>query len=210
MLYWILIAYLIVAYFVPEVGIIALICMIGPVAMAFWKGRYWCGNICPRGSFYDKVVSRISPHKPIPKFVRSKGFRIFMLVFIFAMFGVQLYINGLTLAGIGRTFWTMILVTTIVGVVLGVIYAPRTWCSFCPMGTLSAWASPRKPRKGFPNIYVASTCQMKCKRCAKVCPMQLTPYDARGDEGGYMDPDCIKCGRCVAGCPISIMMRKKR
>ena len=143
MLYWILIAYLIVAYFVPEVGIIALICMIGPVAMAFWKGRYWCGNICPRGSFYDKVVSRISPHKPIPKFVRSKGFRIFMLVFIFAMFGVQLYINGLTLAGIGRTFWTMILVTTIVGVVLGVI-CPENVVQFLPDGhTLGMGVTPK-------------------------------------------------------------------
>ena len=53
--------------------------------MAVRKGRYWCGHFCPRGSLYDQVISRFSPHKPIPKFVRSKGFRIFMLCFIFAM-----------------------------------------------------------------------------------------------------------------------------
>ena len=39
-MYWILFLYLLVAYFVPEVGVIALICMVGPVAMAFRKGRY--------------------------------------------------------------------------------------------------------------------------------------------------------------------------
>ena len=49
-----------------------------------------------------------------------------MLMFIFGMFGVQLYLNGLTLAGIGRTFWNLIMITTLVGIILGVIYAPRT------------------------------------------------------------------------------------
>lgn len=208
-MYWILFLYLIVAYFVSEVGVIALICMVGPVAMAVRKGRYWCGHFCPRGSLYDRVISRFSPHKPIPKFVRSKGFRIFMLCFIFAMFGVQLYTNGLTLAGIGRTFWNLIVITTIVGIVFGFIYAPRTWCSFCPMGTLSAWVTPKKQQAGFPRVCVSAACQMKCKRCAKVCPMQLTPYESRGDESGYLHPDCIKCGRCIEACPTKVMKMEK-
>lgn len=105
-MYWILFVYLVVTYFVPELGVIAIICMVGPVAMAVRKGRYWCGHYCPRGSLYDKVVSRFSPHKRIPLFVRRKGFRIFMLCFIFGMFGVQLYVNGLTFLGVGQTFGT--------------------------------------------------------------------------------------------------------
>ena len=32
--------------------------------------------------------------------------------------------------------------------------------------------------------------QMKCKMCARVCPMQLTPYDSRGEDIGYLHPDC--------------------
>ena len=208
-MFWILFIYLVVAYFVPEVGVIALICMLGPVMMAVRKGRYWCGHYCPRGSLYDKVIARFSPHKRIPKFVRSKGFRVFMLFFIFGMFGVQLYVNGWSWAGVGRTFWNMIFVTTVVGVVLGFIYAPRSWCTFCPMGTLSVWVAPRRMKKGFSAVCVSATCQMKCKRCAKVCPMQLTPYDSRGDEQGYLNPDCIKCGRCVAACPTKVMSIKK-
>ena len=208
-MFWILFVYLIVAYFVPEVGVIALICMIGPVAMAVRKGRYWCGHFCPRGSLYDKVVSRFSPHKRIPQFVRTKGFRIFMLLFIFGMFGVQMYMNGFTMAGIGRTFWNIILVTTIVGIVLGFIYAPRTWCTFCPMGTLSAWVAPNKHKDGFPYVWVSEACGMKCKRCAKVCPMQLTPYDSRGQQQGYLHPDCIKCAKCVASCPTKVMAMHK-
>ena len=204
-MFWILFIYLIVAYFIPEIGIIAIICMVGPVAMAVGKGRHWCGHFCPRGSLYDRIVNRFSPHKQIPQFIRSKGFRIFMLCVIFGMFGMQLHMNGWTLAGIGRTFWNIILVTTIVGIVLGFIYAPRTWCTFCPMGTISAWVAPTKAKRGFMAVHVAESCKMKCKRCAKVCPMQLTPYEACGKKEGYLNPDCIKCGNCIQSCPTKSM-----
>ena len=98
-------------------------------------------------------------------------------------------------------------VTTVVGVVLAFIYAPRNWCSFCPMGTISRWVAPKKASasKAFTTVHVSSACQMKCKQCARVCPMQLTPYDARGEAEGYLHPDCIKCGKCTQACPIHIM-----
>lgn len=138
-LYWILLVYLVVGYFYPVIGFLAVICMIAPVAFAVRKGRWWCGNACPRGNFYARVLAKYSPHKPIPVFVRTKGFRIFMVMFIFTMFGIQMYRVWGNWNDMGRVFWTIILITTIVGVVLSFIYAPRTWCSFCPMGTLSAW-----------------------------------------------------------------------
>jgi len=39
-LYWIIIAYIIVGWFYPVVGLLALICMIGPVLTSIWKGRH--------------------------------------------------------------------------------------------------------------------------------------------------------------------------
>lgn len=42
-MYWILFLYLMVAYFVPEVGVIALICMVGPIAMAVRKAGIGVG-----------------------------------------------------------------------------------------------------------------------------------------------------------------------
>lgn len=210
--YWILFAYLILGWFYPVVGLVAIICMIGPVATAVSRGRFWCGHICPRGNLYDRLLSRFSPHRPIPHFVRTNGFRIFMVVFIFSMFGLQLSQarwseGGLTMWGdIGRVFWTIILVTTVVGVVFSFIYAPRTWCSFCPMGTISSWVAPhRKPfPKRFTSVHVDNACGMKCKMCARVCPMQLTPYDARGEADGYLHPDCLKCSKCVKACPTNV------
>lgn len=203
-LYLILLVYLVVAYFYPVIGLIAIVCMIAPVWMSIYRGRYWCGNYCPRGSFYDRVISKISFNRRIPKFLRSTPFRVFMVMFIFAMFGVQLYFAWGDIAAIGRVFWLIILVTTIVGIILGIIYAPRAWCSFCPMGTLSAAVAPRKPKLTLKNIRITSSCVL-CKRCAKVCPMQLEPYYAKGVEEGYMNIDCIKCGVCVSACPKKCM-----
>lgn len=210
-LYWILIVYLIVGYFYPVIGFLALICMIAPVAFAVRRGRWWCGNACPRGNFYDRVLSKYSPHRPIPAFLRTFAFRICMVLFIFTMFGVQMYFAWGSWEAMGKVFRNIILLTTIVGAVLSFIYAPRTWCSFCPMGTLSAWVASRAPRlpKGYRSIHVSSRCQMKCKSCARVCPMQLSPYDSRGVEFGYLHPDCIKCGKCVLACPIKIMELKE-
>lgn len=207
-LYPILLAYLVIGYFYPVVGLLALICMIAPVAFAVRRGRWWCGNACPRGNFYDRVLSKYSPHRPIPAFVRTFGFRLFMVLFIFTMFSIQMYFAWGDVQAMGRVFWTIILITTIVGVTLSFIYAPRTWCSFCPMGTLSSWVSPRRGNlpDNYRRIFVSSTCQMKCKSCARVCPMQITPYDSRGREEGYLHPDCLKCGKCAIACPLKIMV----
>ena len=149
-LFWIIFAYLILAWFFPVLGWAALICMIGPVL------------------------------RPIPKFVRSFGFRLFMVFFIFAMFGIQMYFAWGDWGAMGLVFWKIILLTTIVGITLSFIYAPRTWCSFCPMGSLSSWVAPKKAPlpKAYKSIHVSSQCEEKCKLCARVCPMQLTPYNS--------------------------------
>ena len=57
-LFWIIFAYLILGWFFPVLGWAALICMIGPVLTSVWKGRFWCGNVCPRGNMYDRLLSK--------------------------------------------------------------------------------------------------------------------------------------------------------
>ena len=205
-LYWILLTYLVAGYFYPIIGFLAIICMIAPVAFAVRKGRWWCGNVCPRGSFYDRALAKYSPHKTIPAFVHSRSFRIFMVLFIFTMFGTQMYRAWGDWNAMGRVFWTIILITTIVGVALALIFAPRTWCSFCPMGTLSSWVTPRRGRlsDNYPRVSISERCTTKCKLCSAVCPMQLKPYESRNDPYGFLHTDCLKCGRCVKGCPLKV------
>lgn len=190
----ILILYLIMGFFVwPALGVVALICMLAPVVVALYKGRKWCGSYCPRGSLWDNVFTKINPRKNIPRWAKSTWFRIFMLLVIFTVFGGQMYYAWPNFDAIGLVFLRIILITTLFGAVLALLYNPRTWCNFCPMGTLASWVSVgKKP------ISVANTC-VSCKLCAKACPMEFEPYKARGAQ--FIDSDCIKCERCIHICP---------
>lgn len=196
-LFWILLVFLAVGIVYPAVGVIALICMLAPVVVSFYKGRFWCGNFCPRGSFYDNVLAKFSPQKPIPPIFKSTGLRVFMVLFIMAVFSVQMYSAWGDLSAMGAVFIRIILITTLVGIGLGLLYHQRTWCSFCPMGTMASWVSSMK--KPMP-LMVADSC-VNCKLCTKVCPMQLAPYTAKGSAEGFTHSDCLKCGRCVDKCP---------
>ena len=152
-LFWIIFTYLVLAWFIPVLGWAALICMIGPVLTSVWKGRFWCGNVCPRGNMYDRLLSKYSPHRPIPKFVRSFGFRLFMVFFIFAMFGIQMYFAWGDWGAMGRVFWKIIVMTTIVGVILSFIYAPEMMLALFILATIgSIYAAHRHNKKLFHDL----------------------------------------------------------
>lgn len=180
-----------------RIALIATICMIGPIIFAILgKGRFWCGNICPRGNFYDKIVSKISNKKSTPKFLKSKIFRLVVILFMFYMFGIGIYSNFNSLKGIGMVFYRMIVVTSFIGIVLSIVYNKRIWCNFCPMGSIAAFISYfRKDRK---KLYLQNTC-VGCKVCEKSCPMNIDITSYKNDF--INDVDCIQCGVCINKCP---------
>ncbi|EDS78173.1 conserved protein, ferredoxin-related [Clostridium botulinum C str. Eklund] len=186
-------------FFNAKIAILAILCMLGPLVLALLgKGRFWCGNICPRGSFYDSVLKKVSNKKPVPKLLKSKFFRMGVIVFMFYMFGKGLYKNLGNISGIGLVFYRMIVITTLVGIFLSIFYNHRSWCNFCPMGTIAAFISKfKKHRK---TLRVNSNC-VSCKLCQKKCPMGIVPYDYKGDILSHVD--CIQCGECMRSCPKS-------
>lgn len=200
--YFILITYLVVGFWLfPVIGSVALACMLAPVLMAFTRGREWCGRYCPRGSLWDSMVSRFSRNKPLPVWTRAKGTRIFMVVMIFTVFGVQMVYAWPDPAAIGLVFLRIIFITTLVGIALGIVYKPRAWCNICPMGSLAAWVSHhRKPKP----LLVHASC-VSCGLCARSCPMQLTPHV----DPTFTNPDCLKCGHCVDACPKGALRFKR-
>ena len=204
-LYWVLLTFLIAGMFYPAVGLLAIICMLAPVAVSFFKGRYWCGNFCPRGSFYDHILAKFSPQKPIPAIFRAKFFRVVVLLLIMTAFSLQMYFAWGDLAAMGMVFLRVILLTTLVGIVLGLFFHQRAWCAFCPMGSLASWIAER--RKPLP-LMVSDAC-ISCKLCTRVCPMQLEPYRAKGSANGFDAADCLKCGRCVDSCPKKALSFRK-
>lgn len=195
--YYIFLFFLIASLFDMRLGSIAIICMLAPIVISILgRGRYWCGNYCPRGNFYDHIVSRISPNRSVPKFLKSMGFRVFMIVFIMTNFGIGIYKNWGDLYGIGFVFYKIIVITSLVGIVLGVIYNQRTWCNFCPMGTIASLIAKVRGRKV--HLSVDTSC-VSCGLCNKACPMDISPKAYRGNL--VEETECIFCQQCVYKCP---------
>ena len=46
---------------------------------------------------------------------------------------------------------------------------------------------------------------MKCALCARVCPMQLSPYTDYDDKCQLKSDDCIRCVACIANCPAKAL-----
>jgi polyferredoxin len=117
---------------------------------------------------------------------------------MFAVMGFGVYRSDGSLFGIGQVIYRLIFVTTVVGVILSLVYNRRTWCAFCPMGTLASLVSRFGARRGTRLLNVSSSC-VSCSLCQKKCPVGIAPHAHKGDSLAH--PDCIQCGICAATCP---------
>ncbi|NLZ47424.1 MAG: 4Fe-4S binding protein [Clostridiales bacterium] len=187
---------LIISIFNPIWAISASLCMICPLIISFFKGRYWCGNLCPRGSFYDNILAKVSNHKSVPWLLRSKLFRYPMVVLMLSIFFKGIVHSNGDLKKIGLVFYRMIALTSFLGIILAFAFNERSWCNFCPMGTLSSLICQLNNNRS--SLKVHNNC-VSCKFCAKICPMSISPYRFKGCN--LTHPDCIQCDRCMKICP---------
>lgn len=177
----------------PALGYFMLLIFAAIFLSSPFRGRWFCGNLCPRGSLVDFWISKISKKKKIPGILRSFWLRlpIFGLLMGFMIYRIASVIGTLnTFEKIGMIFVTMCIVTTAIAVLLGTYLSPRAWCSFCPMGTAQNLIGGKKYQ-----LKLEKEKCITCRKCEKVCPMQL---EIRNND---VKPDCIKCGRCVTACP---------
>lgn len=189
-------------YVSPKFGLVALVCMVAPVVIAPFKGRMWCGRFCPRGSFYDQILTRVGGKKRgIPTWSEQPWVRWLVFGGLMAFFSYNLYLARGNIYGIGRAFLNMVILTTAAGIVLGLIYSPRTWCKICPMGSLAMLLS----RGGRAPVKVTASDCITCGLCAKKCPIGISGYQYT-DVGQINHPDCIKCDLCVNSCPTGALI----
>jgi ferredoxin-type protein NapH len=176
--------------FYPLLGFFLPVVFATLIVSGVFGGRWFCGNLCPRGSFNDFWLSRISRNKRIPKAFRSLYVRVPVFIALMGFMAHRIIQTEGVLERVGMVFVTMCALTTAAAIFLGAVYSPRAWCSLCPMGTLQRFLGAHK--KGI--AFDFRKC-IKCGICEKACPMQLKP-DKKDNE-----PDCIRCGRCMKACP---------
>jgi len=180
----------------PLLGLIVPIVIIAALITSIYKGRYFCGTFCPRGAFYDRFVVYFSPKRSIPKFFRSMKFRIFIILLFSASLIIQLHHNFFSINHWAQVFWTLCFLTTAFGIALALLIHPRTWCAFCPVGTLQNLIGGKKQ-----TLKIKKENCAQCRLCEKKCPMDLPILDNKATEM----KDCLKCEECVNACPKKVI-----
>ncbi len=186
---------IIVGYFYPLAGFVVPVVMLVGMVVGAIRGRYTCGNICPRGAFFDSFLPFKSRNRKIPAFITSGWFRwsAFLLLMSFTTFRVLQ--NPTSTMHLGSVFWTLCAVTTPIGIIGGLLYKPRFWCSFCPMGTLQNVLGGRRNR-----LQIDGAVCKSCKLCEKACPLNLDIVKYK-ETGESSERDCLKCRKCTLVCP---------
>jgi len=144
--YVIIIAFFILGIIDIRFGILGIVCMGAPLYHAFrGRGKIHCSKYCPRGSFLGKFLSKISLGHTLPKWLRTKKAKNIILLIMMTVFTSVLTFatinHGFHFVVISKVFYRFMLMSFIVGIVIGIVYKPRSWCQICPMGHGSALIS---------------------------------------------------------------------
>ena len=204
--WWVLPFILMAGWRYPILGYFIPLCMVAGVGVAVFRGRYWCDWLCPRGSSWDLLLSRVSLKREIPSFFRDTRFRIFIMAALMTVLLTQLPRLWPSVNGMGRVFVTMLTITTTVGIILGILTHHRNWCTYCPVGTLGNWLG-----KGKYPLTIGTQCN-ECRKCDKVCPIQVSRWQYRPEQSEpavIPEWDCLKCGLCIEACPQKALSFKR-
>ncbi len=159
--------------------------------------RYGCGNLCPRGAFYDRFVGLVARgRRPLPRWLQKGITRLLMMVVVMGTVVTFLILRPANVAWwahVGRGMWLMCAITVGVGLVQAMLFHRRAWCVVCPMSFLHSVTGSAKPLK-----IDAEEC-VSCRRCEETCPM-LVPILSGKDAGQITTTQCIQCRECVAAC----------
>ena len=179
----------------PVIMLLFIICMFGPAFTGLFFGRFWCGNICPIGLFFDNVLIKISNHKRAPELFKSKWIRIIFTALMMAMFIFEVLLAFDKPYMMGMVYYEMILQAVIIGTFLSVIYHHRSWCHFCPMGSMGALVTYLSRKKKVLSVSIDCS---KCGKCEEKCPMGISPHEFKGLK--LSSYNCIQCGICSKTC----------
>ncbi|WP_319370496.1 4Fe-4S binding protein [uncultured Ilyobacter sp.] len=117
-------------------GLLGLASMLAPITLSsLGYGRVYCSHICDRGSFLSKIKYMNIERYSLPEKFQKKSVKFILLLFMIANFGRNLYLSK-NLYDVGDSFFKMFLSSTILGILLGIIFKPRSWCQVCPMALI--------------------------------------------------------------------------
>ncbi len=100
-LFWITILFFLLGMVHISLSLIGLLCFILPFVMYYReKDRVWCKYYCPRAGMFSKLLSKISFHLKMPKWLTSKKMKTIVIVY----FGLNIFFATMStiMTSIGR------------------------------------------------------------------------------------------------------------
>ncbi|MFH1395392.1 MAG: 4Fe-4S binding protein [Candidatus Omnitrophota bacterium] len=172
-------------------------------------GRFFCGWICPLGTFIDSASLIRKKNKNVSDNrtgkLRYAKFFVLGVVFVSSLMGGGMVWFFDPLVNMSRfVLFVRNKITDVPGIVItGILFLliyvsaffiPRLWCrSLCPLGAIYAFFSKFSLLKR-----KISTC-VNCDICKIKCRM-----GAIKDSADYTKEECILCMDCVYDCPERI------
>lgn len=128
-------------------GLLGILCMTMPMYHALkGKGKIHCSHYCPRGSILQKFLKEISFSNTLPVTIRKHGKKVLLTIMIF-LFSFSMYHAGLNIYKIGFAIFRFMTASLALGIIMGVVFKPRSWCQVCPMGYATELISKSKSKR---------------------------------------------------------------
>ncbi|HHX50043.1 MAG TPA: 4Fe-4S binding protein [Clostridia bacterium] len=133
---WIfMIAFIVLSVLDIRFGLLGIICMTVPLYHALrGRGKIHCSHYCPRGSLLGSFLKNISLGNNLPPFMKQKTVKTILLTFMVVMFSISLVRAGLNFDKIAFSVFRMMMSSLAIGVIMGIVFKPRSWCQICPIG----------------------------------------------------------------------------
>ncbi len=115
-------------------GWFGIACMSIPFLLAvFGQRRIHCSHICPRGSFFGKFLGKITHNMPLPAVLKSFPVKVGLLTLMMGRFIYTLMVAP-SPDDVAGAIFSFMFVSFLIGLAMGIVFKPRSWCQICPMG----------------------------------------------------------------------------
>lgn len=133
---WIIIVmFFILSFIDTRFGILGFLCMLAPITHAIkGDGKVHCVKYCPRGSFLGKFFKKINLGLEMPKWMKSKKFKNILLLLMIGLLSFSIYHSNGNFNKLSFALFRFMGLSFIVGILMAILFKPRSWCIICPMG----------------------------------------------------------------------------
>ncbi len=188
----------------PAWGFSAVVALLLLMVFTFFKGRIFCGWVCPQGAIQDVLLRkslRISVSSRWERFLQYGRWIVLLGIAITALFfSVGWFCQLDPFKAIFQLYGSPLMFATAF-VVLGLsLFIYRPFCRFlCPLGALFSLSNWLALRFGVQSDQLISGCK-SCRKCFNECASNALFLDKK--QVKVRRSDCIECMECIKACPI--------